>query len=403
MSGTPQERGQNGAPLVSVIIPTYNRWPLVAESIDSALAQDYPNLEVVVVDDGSTDDTEEQLPKRYPSKVRYFTQENRGPAAARNKGIQMALGEYVAFLDSDDLWMPNKLSVQVAAMTADEEWALAYNPCLITTPDGRNTGRIWGYTAQGVTGDNFVVLLNRHAIMTSAVIVRRGVFDEVGLFDEQMLSAQDTDLFLRITMLYPAGFINTPLTLFREHAGRWSHFVVPTKIRSRAHIYMYRKLLSNLPEARQSVRPLVQRSLLWAQFRLLQLEAEELNWMDFAGQLLEVYQGAEDLRWIHHLSAWTAIAINRWEHTHTPASVGQIRSLVEAIASKDERKGHTKNAWRACIYWGLGMRQLRRGQLRSALNYLSRGTLSHPPAAATHCACELARVARNARHATRDG
>ena len=403
---TSQHHSRDRKPLVSVIIPTYNRWPLVTETIDSALGQDYPNVEVIVVDDGSTDETETELTKRYGSRVRYLKQENQGPGAARNTGIEIAAGEYIAFLDSDDLWLPNKLSVQVAAMADNEEWALAYNPCLIVAADGRNTGQLYMHTGRGRTGDNFELMLNLQPIMTSAVIMRRAVFDKVSAFDEEMLSAQDVDLWLRVTMHYPAGYIRAPLTLTREHPGRWSHYVTPTGIRMRAGVYMFRKLLTSLPPERESSRPRIQRSLLWSEFHLLCLEAEGLTWAEFADEVAKACRAAEDLRATHHLSAWTVEAIGEWERTHRssgtvtsgdcPPSPEQLGSLVEVIASEAQRRGSSKNAWKACLLSELGLHRLAQRRVGGALGYLARGAGRHLPAAVAHCVWQFARAVRNA-------
>ena len=100
-------------PTVSVIIPTYNRRTYVQEAIDSVLAQTYPDYEIIVIDDGSTDGTDQVLHARYGDRIRYVWQENQGESAARNRGIALARGEYIALLDSDDLWLPDKLAKQI--------------------------------------------------------------------------------------------------------------------------------------------------------------------------------------------------------------------------------------------------------------------------------------------------
>src|SRR4051794_36269759 len=123
-------------PLVSVVIPAFNRAFILPEALDSVLAQTFKDFELIVVDDGSTDDTEEVL-RPYVERrgVRFLPQANQGPAAARNRGIEAARGKYVAFLDSDDLWLPIKLSVQIPRMEAHPEAVMSYGNVLNFTPE----------------------------------------------------------------------------------------------------------------------------------------------------------------------------------------------------------------------------------------------------------------------------
>ena len=115
--------------LVSAIIPTYNSVNYISEAINSVLNQTYKNCEIIVVDDGSTDNTRktvENYIRKYPHKIKYFYQENKGPSAARNKGIKEARGNYIAFLDSDDLWLPDKLEKQISLFMKDVSLKLTY-------------------------------------------------------------------------------------------------------------------------------------------------------------------------------------------------------------------------------------------------------------------------------------
>ncbi len=248
-------------PLVSAIIPTYNRWPLVCESIDSALAQDYPNLEVIVVDDGSTDATAEELPRRYGDRVRYIRQENRGPSAARNAGIEAARGEFIAFLDSDDLWHPEKTSRQIAAIAGHEEYGFVYNTCNVLAPDGTKTSGVQYRSDYGVTGDNFEVVLREEPTLTPAMLVRKKALMRVGLFDPSIVGEEDKDLWLRLALKYPGAYIKTPLTWVREHPGRWTHYIMETGLRGKGGVRVYENLLANLPPDREHLRPLIRERL----------------------------------------------------------------------------------------------------------------------------------------------
>ncbi len=207
-------------PLISVIIPTYNRGWILREAIDSVLAQKRaPQFEVIVVNDGSTDDTVDIL-NEYADKIRVVPQNNRGVSAARNKGIQVATGRLIAFLDSDDLWLPRKLATQTAFFE--------------THPDALicQTEEIWIRNGQRVnpknchqkpSGDIFDRSLHLCLVSPSAVMIKRELFDEVGFFDEQLPACEDYDLWLRIGARYPVFLIDTPLIIKRGgHADQLS-------------------------------------------------------------------------------------------------------------------------------------------------------------------------------------
>ena len=148
-------------PLVSVLVPTFNRAHLVPEAIRSVLSQDYAPFEVVVVDDGSTDDTATVINQEFGRRIRYIRQENAGPGAARNTGIRASSGEYIAFQDSDDIWLPGKLRAQVDALNRHPECALVYGKALSGTADGRPTDRVYGGSGRGHTGDSFELMLRQ--------------------------------------------------------------------------------------------------------------------------------------------------------------------------------------------------------------------------------------------------
>jgi len=218
-------------PLVSVILPTYNRaWSLEA-AIDSVLSQDFDAFELIVVDDGSTDGTDTIL-SRYGSRLRKCFQPNRGVAAARNAGIQRAAGRYIAFLDSDDLWLPRKLSLQVAFHAAHPETRIS------------QTDEIW--IRRGIrvnpkryhmksSGDLFERSLERCMISPSAVMVQRMLFDEVGFFDEKLPACEDYDLWLRVACRYPIPLIPHAVVVKRGgHADQLSRAPGLDRFRIRA-------------------------------------------------------------------------------------------------------------------------------------------------------------------------
>lgn len=197
-------------PLVSIIIPTWNRRQLVQEAIASVLSQDYEEREVIVIDDGSTDGTEEAL-RRLPS-VRYHAQANQGVSRARNRGLELAHGAFICFLDSDDLWLPTKLSTQVALMVRQPEVRVSY------------TDEIWIRRGRRVnpkkrhqkhSGWVFPWCLPLCIISPSSVMLRREVFEEVGGFDESLPVCEDYDLWLRIAARMPVAFIPEKLIVKR--------------------------------------------------------------------------------------------------------------------------------------------------------------------------------------------
>lgn len=207
-------------PRVSVIIPTYNRAPLVGAAIASVLDQDYPNLELLVIDDGSTDDTAEVV-RQFGPTVRYIEQANAGAARARNRGIELATGELVAFLDSDDLFLPGKLKEQVQCFQQQSALVLVYCWFSILDDHGRHRlgrrCRLSGPVAQELLAQSM-----KGPLATPTIMVRRSALLEVGPFDESMALSEDTDLWCRLARLGPIGLVPEVLVQVRRHSGNLS-------------------------------------------------------------------------------------------------------------------------------------------------------------------------------------
>ncbi|HZI46917.1 MAG TPA: glycosyltransferase family A protein, partial [Pyrinomonadaceae bacterium] len=186
------------SPSVSVVIPTYNVAPFIAETLNSVFAQTFTDFEVIVVDDGSDDAEElERALEPYLERVRYVRQENLGAGAARNRGVQEARGEFIAFLDSDDLWMPEYLEEQVRFLRADG-YDLAYADALLFG-DSPIAGKTYMQTAPSVGPVTFLSLVrNECNIITSGVVARRCVLVKVGLFNESLRNGQDFELWARL-------------------------------------------------------------------------------------------------------------------------------------------------------------------------------------------------------------
>lgn len=204
---------------VSVIIPTYNRALLLKEAIDSVLAQDYRNFELIVVDDGSTDQTPEIL-NTYRENLTALRQHNQGVSSARNAGIAAASGNLVAFLDSDDLWLPSKLSRQVEFFNANPKAQI----CQTEETWIRNNVRVNPKKRhKKISGMIFEPSLKLCLVSPSAVMIRKNLFENVGLFDENLPACEDYDLWLRISCRYPVYLIETPLIIKRGgHADQLS-------------------------------------------------------------------------------------------------------------------------------------------------------------------------------------
>jgi glycosyltransferase involved in cell wall biosynthesis len=206
-------------PRVSVIIPTFDRGWCLREAVDSALAQEFTNFELIVVDDGSADGTAELL-EAYRPKVRLLRQANRGVSAARNRGIAAACGDLIAFLDSDDLWLPKKLSTQVEFFRAHPEALIAQTE-ETWVRNGRRVNS--GKRHRKRSGMIFEPSLDLCLVSPSAVMVRRELFDRVGLFDEGLPACEDYDLWLRVSCCTPIHLIDIPLIVKRGgHADQLS-------------------------------------------------------------------------------------------------------------------------------------------------------------------------------------
>jgi len=204
-----------GCPRVSVIVPVYNRAAAVRAAAASVLGQTYRDFELILVDDGSTDDSGrviDELTAEDPSLVRCYHQENAGAAAARNRGIELSQGEYICFLDSDDEWLPEKLAIQVEFMDEHPAVALSYAWAYVVDEQGSVVGRLCARAGRRAYRKLFY--LNPIA-PTSGTMVRRRVLDDVGVFDTSLRTRQDWDLWFRIARRYPVREIGRFLVRYR--------------------------------------------------------------------------------------------------------------------------------------------------------------------------------------------
>jgi glycosyltransferase involved in cell wall biosynthesis len=216
----PASPAMGNRPLVSVIIPTYNSAAFLPQAVESVIRQTYDNFEIIVVDDGSTDDTEAVLTP-YRDVIRYFKKVNGGPSAARNLGIAQAQGELIAFQDADDLWLPDKLQLQTDHFRENPQLGVVFTGSERFDESGLLDSNIRkGYRVP--TGMIFDRLLTEHFIAMPSVMVRRSCFAEVGLFEESLIGNEDFNLYLRLARKYAFGFINRVLVRIRVHKNNLS-------------------------------------------------------------------------------------------------------------------------------------------------------------------------------------
>lgn len=222
---------------ISVIVPTFNRGGFLTRALNSVLAQAFAVKEIIVVDDGSTDNTQALVTKNYPQII-YLQQENRGVSAARNRGINAANSDWLAFLDADDCWHRQKLAKQREALLNNSDYRLCH------------TNEVWYKNNQHVNqrqhhrkygGWIFQRCLERCLISPSSVLVHRNVLTTCGLFDEALPACEDYDLWLRITAVYPVLYVEQPLTI--KHGGHPDQLSKKYKAMDRFRIYALKKII----------------------------------------------------------------------------------------------------------------------------------------------------------------
>jgi len=251
------------SPAVSVIIPTYNRAEMLPRAIDSVLSQTFRNFELIVVDDGSTDRTADAL-AAYQDRVILLTRPHRGVSAARNQGLTAARGEFIAFLDSDDYWLPEKLTVQVDFFRQHPRSFIC------------QTEEVWYRRGQRVnpgkkhakpSGDIFLSSLELCLVSPSAVMIRKELFDRVGVFDESLPACEDYDLWLRIAARYPVYRLDEPLVV--KTGGHYDQLSRTTpaldKYRVQAILKLLRSGTLSIPQAKAARVELIHKATIYGQ------------------------------------------------------------------------------------------------------------------------------------------
>lgn len=215
---------QNSAkPDIAVIIPCYNARNTISKTLDSVLSQTFDRFKIYIVNDGSTDDTPDilsQYQKKHPEKIHVISQQNQGQAIARNAGIQTSTQTYIAFIDSDDLWHPEKLAGQIALFKKDKNAGMCYTPGVKIDEQDKEIGII--PVNPLYQGRCFQHLIHSNNIVASSVMVKRSVLDHVGIFDTRFKACENWDLWLRIVQAFSICYLDEPLTYYRIHSGNMS-------------------------------------------------------------------------------------------------------------------------------------------------------------------------------------
>ena len=203
------------SPKVSVVIPAYNALRFLPQTVESALAQTFQDFEIIIINDGSSDGTEAWLSQTNYPQLTHITQANLGLPITRNVGIATARGEYIAFLDADDLWEPTKLERQVACLDARPKVGLVHTAIRYIDEDNREINQVLGTHGDGDVWREVVV--HNPVRCGSTPLVRRECFEVVGVFDPTLTFSEDWDMWIRIASSYHFTTINEPLTLYRQH------------------------------------------------------------------------------------------------------------------------------------------------------------------------------------------
>lgn len=285
------------APLVSVIMPFYSNVVWLKEAVDSVLQQTYPNLELILVNDGSKEDISGFL-KDYNNKLIYIKKENGGPASARNTGINRATGKYIAFLDSDDIWIKEKVQKQVEYM--------------------QEKRYVWSHTAYTRFGKNicsstvdlnwfrnlvFPIVISSCPIATPCVMIQTSILKEVNdlRFATDMKAGEDTYFWLRLSLKYELGYIEQSLTKVRMR-GKNSALSAFAQLCAKAQLYQHIKQ-ENLFDSKQKLNGLVRFSLQWCRrcYKILQKSKGNNSIIEFLSKIM-------------YLFPWFFFKIQKWAY-----------------------------------------------------------------------------------------
>lgn len=243
-------------PKVSVIIPFYNGKEFIAQAVNSVLRQTYTSYEIIVVDDGSTDDSKKAL-EQFDGKIRYFYQQNQGISNARNKAVKEAKGEYIALLDQDDIWYPRRLEKQVKVMDENSDISIVYSDCHYINEKNEILSQAFE-VQKARSGRIFKDLIIKNFIPIPTVLLRKRAVDEVGLFDKRYSFAEEYYLFLRIARIYHVSYIDEPLAGYRIHGKNLSK---NTEKSLKEDIMLKEEIIKNYPNDTAPVLSRIEREI----------------------------------------------------------------------------------------------------------------------------------------------
>lgn len=318
----------NHTPLISVVIPTFNRMLQVQAAVRSVLAQTYSQFEVIIVDDGSTDGTGQALQTLISKddcnrgRVRYFFRPNQGQSSARNMGIGKARGELVAFLDSDDVWLPEKLEWQLLALDQyRDKCSACITDARLVDKRERDTSafRESGRTYEEPLGMDFEavrsLVKSRDPFWLSTLLVRADAIKQIGLFDDQLGYAEDHDLFFRLSLVTPFCYVNRSLSLLDRSKSPEGSDCRPwddVEVRLRGTQMMFEKWLKLGPRLPPDVSKVVTRGL-------RHVHSAWTNWYLEHGRYQEARQAVRTAM-RHGLTTKLAI---KWTLTHATPSLAR--------------------------------------------------------------------------------
>lgn len=251
-----------GTPKVSILVRTYNRERFIGETIESILGQSYQNFEILVVDDGSTDGTEALIKLVHDERIRYHYQPNQGQTSAMNTGVRMAIGEYLAILDSDDLWLPEILRTALEHLESDPSAGMFYGRASSIDEFGNPLAPILGCPLK-YRDEPMKSLLYGDCVSPATIVIRRSCFDRIGLFDEELNGSEDWEMWIRIARYYKLIFYPQEVAKYRFHKANYTG--TPANFRGiiSARVRVLDKVFSDptLPEEALSIRTLAYRNV----------------------------------------------------------------------------------------------------------------------------------------------
>ena len=278
-------------PIVSVIVPTFNGARFIGKALESVLHQTFQSFEIIVIDDGSTDDTREII-SLFGPVVRYVYQDNKGRSNARNRGMGLARGQYIAFLDADDLFYPDKLALQVAVLDEHPHIGMVYSHSVVINENDEPMPMGWKGNLSGWIYPK-ILFIRHNFITTPTVMVRTAVIQDVGGFDEDLDVCEDLDLWRRIARRYQVGNIQQPLAKIRSRTGNveWIEEAI------RARTEYYEKAFREDPDLGKTVR-----NRLWAEMYFVYgLTAIDRGDFGYAISLIRNSFGHDPFNGMHYL------------------------------------------------------------------------------------------------------